>query len=84
MGANHVFNKILFEIENSRLNYMINRRTPFSASISLKSSFIKFFDYESTAESQETLLERVKILEIENSELKARNEELVSIVDQQN
>ena len=83
MEANQVFNKLLYEIEHSKLNYMITRRTPFSASISLKSSFIKFFDYESTTEPQETALERVKTLELETSEQKARIDELYSIIEQQ-
>ena len=42
-AATEVFQKILQSIENSRLNYSLSK-TPFSASISLKCSFIKRFE----------------------------------------
>ena len=83
MEANQVFNKMLYEIEHSKLNYMITRRTPFSASISLKSSFIQFFDHKSTNETHETGSEQLKNLELETSEQKARIYELDRIVEQQ-
>ena len=43
MEANQIFSRILHEIESSSLNYMNTRRTPFSASVSLKSSFVRHF-----------------------------------------
>ena len=42
MEASKVFCDIITKIENSRLNYRI-LKTPFSASISIKSSFVKYF-----------------------------------------
>ena len=87
MEANQVFNKILREIEHSKLNYIITRRTPFSASLSLKSSFVNFFSSEETSksksETQETASEHVKSLELETSEQKARIDELERIIEQQ-
>ena len=87
MEANQAFNKILHEIEHSKLNYIITRRTPFSASVSLKSSFINFFCEEenskSKSETQETASGCVKSLEIETSEQKAKIDELERIIEQQ-
>jgi hypothetical protein len=42
MDANKIFQKILAAVENLSLNYLINK-TPFSATISLKSSFVKHY-----------------------------------------
>ena len=42
MEANLIFQSILAAVENSSLNYLINK-TPFSATISLKSSFVKHY-----------------------------------------
>jgi hypothetical protein len=88
MEAIQVFNKILSEIEHSKLNYMITRRTPFSASISLKSSFVNFFSNELNSEfkseTQATASENVvNSLELETSEQKAKIYELERIVEQQ-
>ena len=41
MEASRVFNDLIYKIENSQLNYKINK-TPFSASVSIKSSFVKY------------------------------------------
>ena len=46
MEANQIFTNLLSDIEKSGLNYYVSK-TPFSASISLKSSFSKHFNQES-------------------------------------
>ena len=43
MDASRIFNDLLNQIEKSKLNYVINK-TPFTANISIKKSFIKWFD----------------------------------------
>ena len=43
MDASRIFNELLNQIERSKLNYVINK-TPFTANISIKKSFIKWFD----------------------------------------
>ena len=43
MDAQKIFNELIYNIENSKLNYIISK-TPFSAQISIKRSFIKSFD----------------------------------------
>ena len=43
MDVSTVFQNVLHAIENSKLNYVITK-TPFSASIALKRSFVKFYD----------------------------------------
>ena len=43
MDASTIFKQLINMIENSKLNYVINK-TPFSANISIKRSFIKYFD----------------------------------------
>ena len=42
MAANLIFNDVINCIENSQINYIIHK-TPFSANISIKCSFIKKF-----------------------------------------
>jgi hypothetical protein len=44
MDVSKVFTEVLNMIEESSLNYVIHHKTPFSAQISLKRSFVKFFD----------------------------------------
>ena len=44
MDVSKVFTEVLNKIEESNLNYVIHHKTPFSAKISLKRSFVKFFD----------------------------------------
>ena len=70
MDANLVFKTILQQVEASQLNYSLSK-TPFSATISLKSSFIKRFkgepiNYE-LVDANRTDVEKLKS---ENSELK--------------
>ena len=48
MEATRVFKKLLTDIESSQLNYVINK-TPFTATIVLKSSFIKYFNQPTTS-----------------------------------
>ena len=43
MEATATFNSVIDVVENSNLNYFINK-TPFSATIYIKSSFIKRFE----------------------------------------
>ena len=43
MDASTVFHQLINKIENSQLNYVISK-TPFSANITIKRSFIKYFD----------------------------------------
>ena len=50
MDAYTVFKTILLQVESSQLNYSITK-TPFSASISLKASFVKIF--QSSGQNQE-------------------------------
>ena len=44
MDVTQTFNEVLSKIEQSTLNYIIHHKTPFSAQISLKRSFVKYFD----------------------------------------
>ena len=43
MDASTIFNQLINNIENSKLNYVISK-TPFSANISIKRSYIKYFN----------------------------------------
>ena len=90
MEANHVFNNLLSVIEHSKLNYVITRRTPFSASVSLKSSFVKHFSQEVFSEiqnmqtsAQGTISEREKHLECETKEQRHQIAELESLLEEQ-
>ena len=51
MDASSIFNELLHKIENSKLNYIISK-TPFSAKISIKKSFIKTFDAPSQNQAE--------------------------------
>jgi chromosome segregation ATPase len=44
MDVSKVFTEVFNKIEESNLNYVIHHKTPFSAQISLKRSFVKFSD----------------------------------------
>ena len=90
MEANHVFNKLLSAIEHSKLNYVITRRTPFSASVCFKSSFVKHFSEEVYSDiknmqtsAQETISEREKHLECETKDQRSKIAELESIIEEQ-
>ena len=70
MNANATFKTILHQIESSHLNYSMSK-TPFSASISLKSSFIKRFEGEEIKpEVSVDARSDVEKLRQENGELK--------------
>ena len=47
MEASQIFKEILNKVESSQLNYVISK-TPFSANIVIKSSFIKYYDAPSS------------------------------------
>ena len=70
MEASQVFLNLLRSIEDSQLNYAISR-TPFSATISLKSSFFKRF----AEASKKSDLENVKNLPRTDSHLEKKVEE---------
>ena len=64
MEASTVFKEILNKVETSQLNYLISK-TPFSANIAIKSSFIKYHDARSSKEprkdeSEKTSFENLK------------------------
>ena len=44
MDVTQVFNELINKVEKSNLNYIIHNKTPFSAQISIKRSFVNFFD----------------------------------------
>ena len=44
MDVTQSFNEVIQKIEESNLNYVIHQKTPFSAQISLKRSFVKYFN----------------------------------------
>ena len=80
MDANVIFKNILNHIESSPLNFMVNK-TPFSATISLKSSFAKRYDDVSTHENhaaeenvKNSLVDipSIKMSVLENAKLKAK------------
>ena len=51
MDASKSFQELMNQIENSKLNYVIHK-TPFSANISVKRSFIKYHDESSEKETE--------------------------------
>ena len=73
MEANKIFNDILHYVENSRLNFSMSR-TPFSATISLKRSFIddKQSVYSKTQLSRSELETTVDKLTADNEEMKMK------------
>ena len=71
MEATATFNSVIDFVENSNLNYFINK-TPFSAIISIKSSFIKRFEDA----SKHVKVNKIKEAEEESVE-KLKNENLI-------
>ena len=71
MEATATFNSVIGFVENSNLNYFINK-TPFSATISIKSSFIKRFEDA----SKHVKVNKIKEAEEESVE-KLENENLI-------
>ena len=87
MDASPVFVNLLRSIEESQLNYSMSR-TPFSATISLKCSFLKRFSESSNISSvrnvvpTNNLLERhIEKLEAEKIELKEEVEQLKNTLE---
>ena len=81
MEAAKVFSEILSQVENSQLNYMISK-TPFSANISIKSSFIKYYVVPSFSEIEvKKEAEDFKLLEVDklNNEFNCVNEQNLTL-----
>ena len=82
MDASRIFNDLLNQVESSGLNYIINR-TPFSANISIKRTFIKLFNSPSQTEAivkpNKIDLEKIELREklVVVQEQKDRFEELL-------
>ena len=68
MDPNQIFNDVISFVENSQLNFCINRRTPFSANISIKSSLIKRFNND--------VIQKLTKTEVPESMESLRNENL--------
>ena len=66
MEANQIFPNILAAVENSSLNYLINK-TPFSATISWKSSFVKHYSEAHSESKVEIDPDKTKYLKSEQS-----------------
>ena len=85
MDASKVFMNVIKSVENSTLNYSISR-TAYSATISIKSSFLKRYPRDSQVSDLEepmnmsrdlqSDISRVKVLETENQTLKGEIEQL--------
>ena len=88
MDANKIFKDVLEVVENCTLNHSIYK-TPFSAIISLKSSFVKYYsDSQSEHEvkninRKESNSESTRMLNNANIEMKAQIKELENIVEEQ-
>ena len=82
MEASTVFKDILNKVETSQLNYVISK-TPFSANIVIKSSFIKYYDARSSTdpimkdESEKKSFQNVKI----TSDLVSLKKQIVRLED---
>ena len=91
MDANKMFNCLLSEIENSGLNYFVSK-TPFSANISLKSSFAKHLNEKLVQIKPKTETSKLlsvsqqhdktefQTLEIDNLQLKNQVDSLENVV----
>ena len=51
MEASQVFSKLINDVQNSKLNYVIVNKIPFSATLSIKSSFVKYYSDPSASEN---------------------------------
>ena len=88
MAAYKIFENLISSIETSRLNYILTR-TPFSATISMKSSFAKFHENpedentknenEESKEEKMNLQSKIKMLEenLKSIESEKKNLEMV-------
>ena len=84
MEARLAFRNVIACVESSKLNYIIINKTPFSATISIKSSFIKRFDETSQIENEtqdvtETLKKENLSLKLKLREVEKSFEELVNM-----
>ena len=86
MDANKTFNCLLSDIENSGLNFFVSK-TPFSASISLRSSYAKHF-HEAVKKSESKPVDlpqcEVPVYNLENLKLQKQIESLKKQVLEQN
>ena len=89
MDAKKLFNCLLSNIEHSGLNYFVSK-TPFSANISLKCSFSKYFSAKNPLKKEQNPSEvdlpsknMLKTFELENCQLKHEIESLERIVADQ-
>ena len=82
MEAKKMFNFLLKQIEKSELNYAISR-TPFSASISLKSSFVKKLSSSNGQCAQLDIKDEPKVRTSETIELQAEVQNLLKVVSEQ-
>ena len=76
MNANLVFRNILAAVENSYLTHTVYK-TPFSATISLKSSFMKYcsenqHEEQNSCRCDKITTEEIKVLTSESIEMKAK------------
>ena len=62
LNVTQSFNQVITKIEESNLNYVIHHRTPFSAQISLKRSFVKYLD----AHAQPPVCDELTIKNVED------------------
>ena len=74
MDSYKIFNCLLTQIENSRLNYAISK-TPFSATISLKCSFSKRFS-QNHKNVENNIMENIEKMKVENDEINEESEKL--------
>ena len=83
MDATKSFKELLEQIEDSKLNYVISK-TPFSANISVKRSFIRYHgDGSSEREMRVKEETQTYLQKNENEELKLENEKLQVLLKQQ-
>ena len=68
MEAAKVFKQLIRKIESSQLNYKISK-TPLSATISVKSSFVKHWDQEDALPVQVHILSEQENLEMPNPDV---------------
>ena len=80
MEAAKVFKQLIRKIESSQLNYKISK-TPLSATISVKSSFVKHWDQEDALPVQVHILSEQENLEMPNPDVVKLSEQVKIISD---
>ena len=78
MDSVTVFDALIKTIESSNLNYCINK-TPFSAKISLKSTFIKRFDNDQTLQSDQLQLNLTEKLNSQEKKIFMLEREMIGL-----